>query len=46
VISEVAPPNMREYDDEIDDTEDKPFSNPLGTQVVMDFADNLPKNED
>lgn len=46
VISEVAPPQLRDYDDEIDDSDDKPFSNPLGTQVVMDFADNLPKEED
>ena len=47
VISEVAPPQLREYDDDEDDgTDEKPFRNPLGTQVVMDFADNLPKKEE
>lgn len=44
-ISEVAPPQLRDYDED-DGATDKPFSNPLGTQVVMDFADNLPKKEE
>ncbi len=45
IISEVAPPQAREYDDDNTVT-DKPFSNPLGTQVVMDFIDNLPTDEE
>ncbi|MEM9917753.1 MAG: hypothetical protein AAF990_06635 [Bacteroidota bacterium] len=45
VFSEVAPPQLRQYDDNEEDG-DRPFSNPLGTQVVMDFADNLPQDEE
>jgi hypothetical protein len=44
IVSEVAPPQVREYDED-DGADDKPYRNPLGTQVIMDFADNLPKKE-
>ncbi|OEU68269.1 MAG: hypothetical protein BBJ57_10045 [Desulfobacterales bacterium PC51MH44] len=44
IAGEVVPPQAREYDDD-DSVTDKPFRNPLGTQVVMDFVDNLPGDD-
>ena len=45
ILSEVAPPQTRQYADD-EDAQEKPYHNPLGTQVVMDFADNLPQKEE
>ena len=37
VVSEVVPPQLRQHSDT--------FTNPLGTQVVLDYIDNLPPEE-
>ncbi|MEM9929485.1 MAG: hypothetical protein AAF840_06685, partial [Bacteroidota bacterium] len=44
IVSEVVPPQARNYEDDSGQS-GATWNNPLGTQVVMDFADNLPQEE-